>query len=80
MDTSATNARTEPATPSVEAVADMLETLDAADLHRAIAELEDLLATLRPAASVRTQLAAVDRKTLQAALILRRQRARLRRR
>jgi hypothetical protein len=79
MDTSATNAHTEQATPSVEAVADMLETLDAADLHRTIAELEDLLATLRPAASVRTQLAAVDRKTLQAALILRRQRARLRR-
>ncbi len=79
MDTSATNARTEQATLSVEAVADMLETLDAADLHRTIAELEDLLATLRPAASVRAQLAAVDRKTLQAALILRRRRARLRR-
>jgi hypothetical protein len=80
MDTSATNARTEQATLSVEAVADMLDTLDAADLHRTIAELEDLLATLRPAASVRAQLAAVDRKTLRAALILRRQRARLRRR
>ncbi len=79
MDTSATNAHTEQATLSVEAVADMLDTLDAADLHRTIAELEDLLATLRPAASVRAQLAAVDRKTLQAALILRRQRARVRR-
>ena len=79
MDTSATNARTEQATLSVEAVADMLETLDAANLHRTIAELEDLLATLRPAASVREQLAAVDRKTLQAALILRRRRVRLRR-
>jgi hypothetical protein len=79
MDTSATNARTEQATLSVEAVADMLETLDAADLHRTIAELEDLLATLRPAASVRAQLAAVDRKTLQAALAVRRQRVRLRR-
>ena len=79
MDTSAANARTEQATLSVEAVADMLETLDAADLHRTIAELEDLLATLRPAASVREQLAAVDRKTLQAALILRRRRVRLRR-
>ncbi len=79
MDTSAANARTEQATLSVEAVADMLETLDAANLHRTIAELEDLLATLRPAASVREQLAAVDRKTLQAALILRRRRVRLRR-
>jgi len=79
MDTSAANARNEQATLSVEAVADMLETLDAADLHRTIAELEDLLATLRPAASVREQLAAVDRKTLQAALILRRRRVRLRR-
>jgi hypothetical protein len=79
MDPSATNARTEQATLSVEAVADMLETLDADDLHRTIVELEDPLATLRPAANVRAQLAAVDRKTLRAALKLRRRRARLRR-
>jgi len=79
MDTSATNARTEQATHSVEAVADMLETLCPSGLHSPTGGLEDLLATLRPAASVRAQLAAVDRKTLQAALILRRQRARLRR-
>jgi hypothetical protein len=56
----------------------MLDTLDAADLHRTIAELEDLLSTLRPAAGVREQLAAVDRRTLQAALTLRRQRTRVR--
>jgi hypothetical protein len=59
---------------SAEAVADMLDTLDAADLSKTIAGLEQVLSTLRPAASVRARLVGVDRETLKAALALRRQR------
>ena len=60
-------------------VADLLDTLLAADVRRTIAGLEDLLATLRPAATVREQLAAADADTVKAALILRARRDRARR-
>jgi hypothetical protein len=74
MDTPAANGHATPDTLSVEAVADMLDTLDAADLSKTIAGLEQMLSTLRPAAGVRDRLVGVDRETLQAALVLRRQR------
>jgi len=77
MDLSAAQASTEQPALSAADVADMLDTLDAADVRSTIAELEDLLATLRPAATVREQLAAVDNATFKAALILRSQRARV---
>jgi hypothetical protein len=72
-------AQADPHRPALSAadVADMLDTLDAADVRSTIAELEDVLATLRPAATVRDQLTAVDSDTLRAALILRAQRARV---
>lgn len=77
--------------PGPREVADMLDTLAAADLQLAqeldriassrspvsgttVAALERLLATLRPAADVRSRLAVVDRRVLGAAIRLRRQR------
>lgn len=79
MDLSAAQASTDQPALSAADVADMLDTLDVADVRSTIAELEDLLATLRPAATVREQLAAVDSATFKAALILRSQRAQARR-
>jgi len=76
MDTPAANGHAAQEALSAEAVADMLDTLDAADLSKTIAGLERLLSTLRPAATVRNRLAGVDRDTLQAALVLRQQRRR----
>lgn len=78
MDLSAAQTRTGQPALSAADVADMLDTLDAADVRSTIAELEDLLSTLRPATTVREQLAAVDTATFKAALILRSQRARAR--
>ena len=75
MDLSAAHAHPHQPPLSATHVADMLDTLDAADVRSTIAELEDLLATLRPAATVRDQLTAVDSETFKAALILRTQRA-----
>jgi hypothetical protein len=74
MDTPAANGHAAPDALSAEAVADMLDALDAADLSKTIAGLEQVLSRLRPAASVRDRLVGVDRETLQAALVLRRQR------
>jgi hypothetical protein len=74
MDTPAANGHAAPEALSAEAVADMLDTLDAADLTKTIAGLERVLSTLRPAASVRDRLVGVDRETLKAALVLRAQR------
>jgi hypothetical protein len=74
MDTPAGNGHAAQEALSPEAVADMLDTLDAADLSKTIAGLEQVLSTLRPAASVRDRLGGVDRETLKAALALRRQR------
>jgi hypothetical protein len=74
MDTPAAHGHAAQVPLSAEAVADMLDTLDAADLSKTIAGLEQVLSTLRPAASVRDRLVGVDRETLQAALALRRQR------
>jgi hypothetical protein len=76
MDRPAVNGHAAQAALSAEAVADMLDMLDAADLSKTIAGLEQVLSTLRPAASVRDRLVGVDRETLQAALVLRRQRRR----
>jgi len=78
MDLSAAQTRTDQPALSAADVADLLDTLDAADVRSTIAELEDLLSTLRPAATVREQLAGVDSDTFKAALILRAQRARAR--
>ena len=55
-------------------VAEMLDTLAAADVQLTISELEELVARLRPAVAVRQDLAAVDPGTLRAALLLRRRR------
>jgi hypothetical protein len=74
MDTPAANGHAAQEALSAEAVADMLDTLDAADLSKTIAGLEQVLSTLRPAASVRDRLVGVDRETLKAALTLRQQR------
>ena len=74
MDTPAANGHAAQQELSAEAVADMLDTLDAADLSKTIAGLEQVLSRLRPAASVRDRLVGVDRETLKAALVLRRQR------
>jgi hypothetical protein len=76
MDRPAANGHAAQEVLSAEAVADMLDTLDAADLSKTIAGLEQVLSTLRPAASVRDRLAGVDRETLKAALVLRQQRRR----
>ena len=51
-------------------VAEMLDTLAAADVQLTIGELEELLARLRPAVTVRQHLAGVDPATLRAALLL----------
>jgi hypothetical protein len=74
-----TQARIDRHALSAADVADMLDTLDATDLRSTIAELEDPPAMLRPGASVRDQLTAVDSETFKAALILRTQRALARR-
>jgi len=74
MDTSAAKGHAVQEALSAEAVADMLDALDAADLSKTIAGLEQVLSRLRPAASVRDRLVGVDRETLTAALVLRRQR------
>jgi hypothetical protein len=68
--------RLDPVTTALSpaAVADLLDTLDAADVRTTIAGLEDLLATVRRAVRVRARLAAVDADTLKAALRLRAQR------
>jgi hypothetical protein len=76
MDRPAANGHAAQEALSAEAVADMLDTLDAADLSKTIAGLEQMLSTLRPAATVRNRLAGVDRDTLKAALTLRQQRRR----
>jgi hypothetical protein len=55
-------------------VAEMLDTLAAADVQLTIGELEELLARLRPALAVRQLVAAVDPATLQAAPLRRRRR------
>jgi hypothetical protein len=78
MDLPAAQAGPDRVALSAADVADMLDALAAADVRSTIAELEELLATLRPAADVRDQLAAVDSDTFKAALILRAQRARAR--
>jgi len=66
-----------PSAPlTAEAVADMLDVLDTANVHRTAAALELLLARLRPAVTIRDQLAAVDPVTLRAALALRAARTR----
>jgi hypothetical protein len=75
MDRSTAKARTDATRLSAEDVADMLDTLESANVHTTIAGLEDLLATLRPAAVISGRLAAVDFGTFKAALILRAQRA-----
>jgi hypothetical protein len=75
MDVSA--ARVGPEPPLTAAVvADMLDALDAANVHRTAATLERLLATLQPAVTIRERLAAVDPATVRAALALRTERAR----
>ena len=73
----ATNHDSVPGTgdAEVDEVAEMLDTLAAADVQLTISELEELLARLRPAVTVRQLLAAVDPATLRAALLLRRRRA-----
>jgi len=50
-------------------VAEMLDTLAAADVQLTIGELDEHLALLRRALAVRQLLAAVDLATLQAALL-----------
>jgi hypothetical protein len=75
MDRSTANAHTDRRPLSAEDVADMLDTLESANVHTTIAGLEDLLATLRPAAVIPSRLADVDFGTFKAALILRAQRA-----
>jgi hypothetical protein len=79
MDLPATQAYPHQPALSTADVGDMLDTLDAADVRSTIAELEELLAMLRPVATVRDQLTAVDSETFKAALILRTQRALARR-
>jgi hypothetical protein len=74
MDAPAANGHAPQDPLTAEAVADMLDALDAADLSKTIAGLEQVLSRLRPAASVRDRLVGVDRETLQSALVLRRQR------
>jgi hypothetical protein len=74
MDTPAAKGHTAQEALTAEAVADMVDTLDAADLSKTIAGLEQMLSMLRPAVSVRDRLVGVDRETLTAALVLRRQR------
>jgi hypothetical protein len=59
----------------VARVVDMLDRLAAADVALTITGLEDLLARLREAEAARELLVDVDRNTLKAALLLRRQRA-----
>lgn len=56
-------------------VADMLEDIAAGDVVLTISGLEDLVSRLKMAATARAVLAEVDRDTLKAALVLRRQRA-----
>jgi hypothetical protein len=56
-------------------VADMLDDIAAGDVTLTISGLEDLVSRLRTAATARAVLADVDRDTLMAALVLRRQRA-----
>jgi hypothetical protein len=55
-------------------VAEMLDTLAAADVQLTIGELDEQLARLRRALAVRQLLAAVDPAALQAALLGRRRR------
>ena len=74
MDTPAANGHAPQDPLTAEAVADMLDTLDAADLSKTIAGLEQMLSMLRPAVSARDRLVGVDRETFKAALVLRRQR------
>lgn len=59
----------------VARVADMLDHIAAGDVTLTISGLEDLLSRLKTAATARAVLADVDRDTLKAALVLRRQRA-----
>lgn len=75
MDLCPAQASTDRRALSAADVADMLVTVDAADVCSSIAELEDPLAILRPAATVRVQLAAVASVAFKAAVILRWQRA-----
>jgi hypothetical protein len=79
MDLSA-GSRLDPVTTPLSPadVADLLDTLDAAEVRTPIAGLEDLLATVRRAIRIRAHLAAVDGDTLKAALRLRAQRRRTR--
>ena len=58
----------------VTRVVEMLNTLAAGDVTLTISGLEDLLARLREAEAARELLTGVDRNTLKAALLLRRQR------
>jgi len=60
--------------PTAEDVAEMLDTVDAANVQATITELEELLATRRRAASMQEKLATVPPETLRAALVLRAQR------
>ena len=71
MDLNAANADAGEPTLSAAEVADLLDTLEAADVRATIADLEDLLAILRPAAAVRERLAAADSATVKAALMMR---------
>jgi hypothetical protein len=59
----------------IDKVTDMLDALAAGDVQLTITGLEDLLGRLRTAAAARQFLADVDRNTLKAALLRRRQRA-----
>ena len=58
----------------VARVVDMLDRLAAADVTLTITGLEDLLGRLREAEAARELLVDVDRNTLKAALLVRRQR------
>lgn len=57
----------------VTRVVDMLDRLAAGDVTITITGLEDLLSRLREAAAARELLTGIDRNTLKAALLLRRQ-------
>jgi hypothetical protein len=63
-------APTDPAVLTPEQVADMLQTVAAADVDVAVQQLDQLLARLRPATGVRRTLARVPASTLWAAVAL----------
>ncbi|HEY3713176.1 MAG TPA: hypothetical protein VGL39_01515 [Jatrophihabitantaceae bacterium] len=58
----------------MQAVVDLLDTLDAADVRATIGDLEQTLALLKPAAGARDALALVEPAVLREALQLRQHR------